>query len=140
MLDPGPVIGGEPVGDQRPVAGLGVALDAEQRRDRVVREAGGELVQIGGVEDLGDVAARVLGRELDPGALADPAAVVLGVLELAQLGRRRELLVVAVVDSRLGEQRLEPLRVRPGVLAAADPASLADVDDQADARAAQRLA
>ncbi len=40
--------------------------------------------EVGAVEDLDGVAAGVLGGELAARALADPAAVILGVLELAR--------------------------------------------------------
>ena len=86
----------EALGDQRAVAGLGVGLDAQQRRGRAVGHLGDERVEVGVVEDLAHVALGVLRVEQLARALADAEAVVGGVLQPAQLGRRRELAVVAV--------------------------------------------
>src|SRR5207244_2519405 len=61
------------------------------------------------------------------------------VLELAQLRRRRELLVVAVRDGGGGERGFEALRVRPRVLGAAHAAPLADVQHLDDLRLAQAV-
>src|SRR3954468_11083808 len=49
----------DPLGNQRPVARLGVALDAEERRRRPVERLGDGL-EVGDVEDLGGVAMAVL--------------------------------------------------------------------------------
>ena len=76
------------------------------------------------------VAIDVLRRERDARPLADPEPVVLPILQVAKLGRRRELLVVGVGDARLRERRLQPAGVRPGVLAAADAAALPHVDHE----------
>ncbi len=46
--------------------------------------------------------------ELAPRALANPEAVILGVLELAQLGGWGEFGVVLVGDPGMGESRLQP--------------------------------
>jgi hypothetical protein len=128
-----------PLGDQRPVAGLGIALDAQERGRTGIREPGDERREVDLAEDLAQIALAVLGRELDARALPDAQPVVLPVLELPKLGRRRELFPVVVRDPRLREGRLEPLRVRPRVLAPAHAAPLADVEDEADIRLAQRL-
>src|SRR4051812_22541901 len=74
---------GEPRGDQRAVAGLGVALDAQERRCAARREARDEGIEIGLVEDLARVARHVTRRELGARALANALARVLGVLETA---------------------------------------------------------
>jgi hypothetical protein len=58
---------------------------------------------------------------------------------VAELRRRSELLVVRVGDAGSFECRLEPLRVRPGVLAPAHAAALADVDDEPDVGLAERV-
>ena len=89
------------------------------------------------VEDLPDVAVPILGCELDARPLAHSEAIVLPVLHVAELGRRRELLVVAVLDAGLRERRLETQRVRPRVLGTANPAPLPHVEHEADVRRAQ---
>src|SRR4051812_45259571 len=43
-----------------------------------------------------------------------------------------------VADTRFRERRLQALRVRPGVLAAADTPPLAHVDEESDLRLAER--
>src|SRR4051812_71270 len=60
--DPKAVLLGEPLGDQRAVTGLGVAFDAEERRD--ARQLGDQRIEVGRLEDLVQVALAVLGREL----------------------------------------------------------------------------
>ena len=50
----------------------------------------------------------VLDSELAARSLADPTAVILGVLEVAQLGRWGELRAVLVGDPGTGEGRLQP--------------------------------
>ena len=106
MLDRDPEAIAEARGDQGAVTRLGVALDAEQRRGRVGRESLDQRPEIGSVEDLARVALDVLRRQLDPRALADALPGVLRVLQPAQLGGRRQLLVVLVADPGLGERRL----------------------------------
>jgi hypothetical protein len=83
VLDRDAVLLGQPLGDQRAVAGLRVALDTEQRCGPAARQRRDDRREVGAVEDLGGVAAGVLGSEFAARALADPAAVILGVLELA---------------------------------------------------------
>src|SRR5436190_7835697 len=117
----------ESLRDERAVARLRVALDAEQGGRAVGRQLLGEGAEVDVVEDLAGVALDVGRRELDARALADAVAVVLGVLEVAQLGRGRELRAVLVGDARVRERRLKPLGVRPGVLRSADAAPLAHV-------------
>ncbi len=134
MLDADAVVACEPLGDERAVARRRVALDAEERRDALGRQRGRDGVEVGAVEDLPRVALDVRVREPRARSLALAGAVVLRVLELAEVGRRRELREVAVADAGLAERRLEALRVRPGVLRAADAAALADVQDLPDAR------
>ena len=68
--------------------------------------AGGELcderVEVGAVEDLVHVALGVLRRSSTAArALADAGTVVGGVLQVAQLGRRRQVAVVAIRDAGL---------------------------------------
>ena len=115
MLDREAVSVGQTGGDEGAVAGLGIALDAEERGEAVGGQCSDEPGEVDAVEDLGRVAPDVLGRELDARALADAEAGVLGVLELAQLGRRGELGVVAVADRRGGEGVLEAPGVGPRV-------------------------
>lgn len=56
------------------------------------------------------------------------SAVVVGVLELAQFGRGGQFGVVLVGDVGLGQEFLQPLGVRPGVVGAADASALAHVE------------
>ena len=81
----------------------------------------------------------VLGRELGAFTLADLALLVFRVLEVPELGRRRELLVVGVGDAGLGERPLQALRIGPGVLAPANTSPLAHVDEQLDAGIGERV-
>jgi hypothetical protein len=134
-----PVLLCQPLRDERSVTSLRVALDAEERRLPIVRQLRQQGAEVGRVQDLADEAVTVLAGELGAGAFSDPEPVVLRVLHAAQLGRRRELEPVTVADARLGQRCLQPLRVRPGVLAAADAAALADVDDEADVVPPERL-
>lgn len=123
---------GQPGCDQRTVAGARITLDAEQGGGRVSWEQGCQRVETGGIEDLLGVTPDVLRRQLDPRALADPLAPVCLVLKLAQLGRRRELLAVFVLDPGLRERRLQPARVGPGVLRTAHAAALPNVQHRGD--------
>ena len=108
MLDRDAVLLGQPLGDQRAVTGRSVALDTEQRCGPTTRQHRHDRCEIGAVEDLGGVTAGVLGRELEARALADPEAVVLGVLQPPKLGGRGELGVVLVGDPGMGQGRLQP--------------------------------
>ena len=83
VLDRDAVLLGQPLGDQRAVTCLGVALDTEQRCGPAARQRRNDRREVGAVEDFGGVAAGVLGGELAARALADPLAVILGILELA---------------------------------------------------------
>jgi hypothetical protein len=65
------------------VASLWVALDTEQRCGPAARQRRHDRREVGAVEDLGGVAAAVLGSEFAARALADPLTDILGVLELA---------------------------------------------------------
>ncbi len=85
-------LGGQALGDQRSVAGLGIALDAQKRRRRVARQLGHDRREVDPAEDLAEITLAVLGRELDARALPDAMAVVRPVLELPELGGRRDLL------------------------------------------------
>src|SRR4051794_13693898 len=138
MRDRDAVLAREPIGYERAVARLGVALHAEEGARALRGKGSGHVAQVGSVQDLGRVALHVGRRELAPGALSDTLAVVLGVLQPPQLRRRRQLRMVFVGNARLGERRLEPLRVRPRVLGPAHAAALADVEQDADVRIAQR--
>jgi hypothetical protein len=129
---------GELCGDERPVARLRVALDAQQCGRPVLRQPRDEGIEVKLVEDLAPIARGVLRRELAPRTLADATTVVFCVLHVAQLGRRRELLSVLVLDARVGERRLQSLGVRPHVLPPTYPAALADVEQQRDVRCLQR--
>ena len=74
---------GQPVGDQRAVAGRRGRLDAHQRTQAVHGQPPDEGLERDEVEDLLGVDADILGGEPDAGALADALAVVLAVLEVA---------------------------------------------------------
>src|SRR5690606_22918096 len=124
------VPGAQALGHQRAVARRRIAFDAEQGGRRAVRKSGRERAEVERVEDLADVALGVLRRQRGAVALAHAQAVVLAVLQPAQFGRRRQLLDVPVADARGGERALEPHRVRPGVVGAADAAALAQVEQQ----------
>ena len=115
------ILGRQPLGDERAVARLGIALDTEQRGRRIGGHLGDDRREVDMIEDLPEVAVPILRRQLAPGALADTEAVVLGVLHVAELGGRRQLLVVAVPDAGVGERGLEPQRVRPRVFGAPTP-------------------
>ncbi len=65
------------------MAGLRVAFDTEQRCDPSARQYRHDRREIGVVEDLGGVAASVLGSEFAARVLADALAGILGVLKLA---------------------------------------------------------
>lgn len=82
---------GQPLGDKRAMAGSRAAFDAEQRGDAVAWQRRYDGSDIHTLEYLGGVAANIFGGEVLPRALADALAIVLGVLELAQLGGRRQL-------------------------------------------------
>ena len=133
------VLRGQALRDQGAVAGLGVAFDAQQRGGPVGRQLGGQCGQVGPVEDLRDVAVAIGGRELRARALAHALPVVLRVLEPAQLRGGRQLEMMLVAHPRPLERCLEPLRVRPGVLASAHAAALAHVQQEADAGRGERL-
>jgi len=60
-------------------------------------------------------------------------------LQLAQLGRGRQLRDVPVLDPGLRERRLQPERVGPGVLAAADAPPLPHVDHHRNLMALERV-
>ena len=94
----------EALGDQRAVAGLGVALDAEQGR-AAPRLSSDEGREVGGVEDLLGVALRVLGGEHGPRAFSLAAPGVLPVLELRSS--------VVGASSFMCRTRSPPRRARP---------------------------
>jgi hypothetical protein len=137
MDDLGAVALGEACGDQRAVTGGRVALDAQQSGAAPARQRAHECAQIRSVEDLGEIATCVLRRQQLPVALADACYRVLAVLELAELGRRRELATVLIVDARLRQRRLQAQRVRPRVLRAPNAATLSNVEHEADIGVAQ---
>ena len=119
------------------------ASGSRSTQNRAEHRAGGKLrgerVQVERVENLAGVALDVRGRERDPRALAHALAVVLAVLELAQLGGGRQFLDVAVADPRLRQRALESRRVGPGVLAAAHAAALPHVEQEASRPPRERV-
>src|SRR5205085_10937180 len=94
--------------------------------------------EVDAVEELAPVAVAEDGRQLGARSDADAHPGVLGVLELAELRGRRELLEVAVLDAGVLERRLQPHGVGPRVLAPAHAAALAHVEELARAAFAQR--
>src|SRR4051812_11679073 len=120
------------------MAGLGIALDAEERAPALGRQRFDHRVHARRVEDLARVALYVRGCELRPRPLSDAGARVLGVLELPQLRRRCEVLEVDVADPGLGERGPEAARIRPRVLAPAHATPLPYVDQDADIGAFER--
>src|SRR4051794_11229493 len=133
MRDGQAVLGGEAPGDQRTMARLRIALDAQQRKRRLR----GQRREVDVVEDLARVAPDVLGRQLNARALADPEPLVLAVLQLAQLGGRRQVDAVLVLDAGLRERILQAPGVGPRVLRPAHAAPLAHIDEAPDVALAQ---
>jgi putative oxidoreductase len=129
-----PVLLGDPRGDQRAVAGLRVALDAEERTGALRRQRVDDRLDAGGIEDLARVALDIGRGQAHPRALTDALARIFGVLELSQLGGGGELLDVHVADSGVREGGLEARGVRPRILASTHPATLAYVDQYAHVR------
>ena len=96
-------------------------------------------VEIDAIEDLSGVALDVLGRELRARPLSDALPGVLAVLQPAELGGRRQLLVMAVLDAGLDQGGLQAHGIGPGVLATAHPTALANVEQLAHVRGAERF-
>jgi hypothetical protein len=126
-------------GSERAVACPGVALDAQQCGDRVLRQLGDDRAEVGAGKDLAPVALRVIGRQDAPRAFPDAVSRIFLVLQPAQIGRRSELLAMAVGNPLLEEHGLEPLCVRPCVVAPSYAPPLAHVDHQSDVRGVKRL-
>ena len=120
--------------DERAVAGLGIGLDAHEHSCPVDRHRLDDRPEGDPVENLPEVPRPVLGGELNPRALADPAPAVLSVLELSKLGGRRQLLAMPILDSSLSQRRLEACRVRPGIPTAPNAAPLANIEHLARSR------
>src|SRR5215210_9424368 len=80
------VLLGEPLRDERAVARLRVALDAEERRRPVGRQLFDQRAEVGAVEHLVQVPLAVLRRELGARALAATEPLVLAVLHVPELG------------------------------------------------------
>src|SRR5947199_9374435 len=97
------------------MAGLGIALDAEQCPRAVERQPAGQLLDADGIEDLLDIAAGVFRSQLDARSLAHTLPCILRVLEMGQLGSRRQLAMVAVVDPGLRQRLLEARGISPGI-------------------------
>lgn len=126
------MLGRKARGDERPVTGLGITLDAQQSRHSVSRHIVDDRREIDPIEDLLRVALPVLGGKLESGALADAKSRILPVLQVTELGRRSELLMMSVLDSSPGEYLLKAGRVGPGILGPSDAAPLANVEHLAD--------
>jgi hypothetical protein len=109
------VLGRQAVGHQGAVAGLRVALHAEQGCGALGWERGDDVAQVRLVQDLARVAVHEGGRQQGAAALSLAPAGVLRVQDVPQLGRGRQLQVVLIADSGVLEGSLEALRVGPGV-------------------------
>src|SRR5436190_19394474 len=107
------------------MAGLGIALDAEQCPRAVERQLAGQLLDADGIEDLLDIAAGVLRSQLDARSLAHALPCILRVLEMAPLGCRRQLATVAALDRGLSQRILESRGRSPGIFGGAEAAPLA---------------
>ena len=118
--------------NERSMARLRVGLDAEQRAGTVRRQLRCDLGKVDTVEDLACVPLAVHGRERDSRTLSHAAAGVICILELSELGGRRELAVVPVTDLRSGKRVLQARRVCPRVFAAPYAAALPNVEEHAD--------
>ena len=87
--------------DERAVAGLRVGLDAHEHSCPIDRHRLDDRPKRDPAENLPEVPRPVLRSELNARALADPAPVVLPVLELSKLGGRCQLLAMSILDSSL---------------------------------------
>jgi len=125
--------------NDRSMARFRVGLDTEQRAGTFQRQLRHDLDNVDTVEDLPLVPLAVPRRERDSRTLSDTAAGVICILELSELGGRRELAVVPVADLRIGERVLQPHRVGPSVLAAPHAAALPHVEQHADVGGDQSL-
>jgi hypothetical protein len=121
------------------VASVGVAFDAEQRGAPFGWHRVDDRAEVDSIEDLREVTLSVRGRELDAGTLSDPEPGILSILELAEVGRGRELPVVAVLDAGSSKPSLEPHGIRPGVLRSPNTAPLPNVEQQPNIGLPQRL-
>src|SRR3954447_21514994 len=119
------------------MAGFRVPLDAQQRGHAIGRQRLDDRRQVDLIQALAREALDVLRREPLARALADAKARVLGVLQVAQLGRRRELRQVLIGDPALRQCGLQPFRIRPCVVAAAHAAALTEDEELTDARPAE---
>jgi hypothetical protein len=98
MHDLDPMPGVQAVGHDRAVARFRVGLDAEQARPPSLGKLCHQWLEVDPIEDLPRVSLPIGGCKLDPGSLAHAQASILGVLELPELGGRRELGMMAVAD------------------------------------------
>ena len=87
-----------------------VGLDAEERAGTVYWQLSHNYAEVDAIEDLARVSLAIHGCELDPGAFP-PRPDDLRVLELAQLGRRRQLSMVAILDLHAGKRTMKSHRV-----------------------------
>jgi hypothetical protein len=120
------------------MARFGVGLDTEERAGTLDWQLSHNHAEIDAIEDLARVALAIRGCELDPGAFSYTATSVLGVLEPAQLGTRRQLAMVAILDLHAAKRTLKPQRVGPCVLAAPHASALANVQQQTHISGSER--
>jgi hypothetical protein len=91
----------------------GFSLHAHQSGHPFADQAIDQWSEVHLAQDLILVAPPHGRSQLDPRPLAHAELRVLFVLEPANLGGRRQLLPMPVLDARLGEHSLEAIRVRP---------------------------
>src|SRR4030088_1844226 len=103
MADRHTMLARQALGDDRSVTSPGIPLDAEQGAGAFGRQLGDDLLERRAVEDLARVTDSVLLRQLDARSLADASTRVLRILEMTELGRRRQLPVVTVGHPSAGQ-------------------------------------
>src|SRR4051794_32584626 len=119
------------------MAGLRFPLDAEKGGRCSTWHLREQLVNVGPVENLSRVAVTVSIGQHQPRPFPDTLSRILGVLKLSQLRRRREILSMNVGDPGVGQSPLQPLRIRPRILAAAHSAPLPNINHKSAAHTFQ---
>lgn len=136
--DRDPMFGGETLGDQRSVAGFGIAFYAQQGRAAVRRKIRGDGREIDAVKDLLDVPTPVFGRKLNTASLPDSGQGIFAVLEMPEFRRGSELATMLIVDVGAREGGLKAQRVRPRVVRPAHASALPHVEYAANVSVVER--